>query len=336
MKYGPAGGEEFDTGLDGAEVTGLGLLIANEGNFMYGNTSLSYYDPVSQRVENEIFARVNGMNLGDVAQSMTLRNGAVWIVVNNSGVIYAVDAATLREKGRITGFTSPRCIHFLSDEKAYITQLWDSRIFIVNPRTRSVTGYIDTGMEPGKGSTEQMVRYDKYVFVTCWSGQSSVLVIDTDTDKVCGRIEVGYQPSSMVIDRYGKIWVMTDGGYDGSENPALYRIDAGTQSIEKRFVFDDGDWVTDLQIDGAGETLYFINKSVWRMPVTAESLPAEPFLEYKGTVYYALTVNPVDGEVYVADAIDYVQPGRIYRFSPAGELMDSFTAGISPGAFCWL
>ncbi len=336
MKPVQFGGEEFDTGLDGMSVTGRGLFVVNEGNFMYGNASLSWYDPASLHVENEIFARVNGMNLGDVAQSMALRNGTAWIVVNNSGVIYAVDAASLKEKGRITGFTSPRYIHFLSDEKAYVTQLWDSRIFMVNPRTRSITGFIETGMEPGSGSTEQMVQYGKYVFVSCWSDQDSILVIDTGTDEVCDRIEVGYQPSSMVIDRYGKIWVMTDGGDSGDDDSALCRIDAGTRNIEQRFVFAEDGWASDLQIDGTGEILYFINKSVWRMPVTSESLPTEPFLTSEGAIYYALTVNPVNGEVYVADAIDYSQPGRVYRFSQDGVLIDSFTAGITPGAFCWL
>ncbi len=332
MKYVPAGGEEFDTGLDGMSVTGLGLIIANEGNFMYGNASLSWYDPVSRKVENEVFARANGMNLGDVAQSMTLRDGTVWIVVNNSGVIYAVDPASFREKGRITGFTSPRCIHFLNDDKAYVTQLWDSRIFIVNPRTRSVTGHI----EIGSSSTEQMVQYDKYVFAACWSNGNRILVIDTETDEVCNEIEVGRQPSSMVIDKYDKIWVMTDGGYAGDETPALWRIDARTQSVEKRFALEEGGIASDLQLDGGGETLYYIDKSVWRMPVTAESIPAEPFLEYNGTIYYSLTIDPAGGEVYVADAIDYVQPGRIYRFSVSGELLDTFTVGITPGSFCWL
>ncbi|MDE7119376.1 MAG: YncE family protein, partial [Muribaculaceae bacterium] len=50
---------------------------------------------------------------------------------------------------------------------------------------------------------------------------------------------------------------------------------------------------------------------------------------------YGLTVNPRNGEVYVADAIDYQQQGMIYRYSTAGELIDQFYAGITPGAFCW-
>lgn len=221
MDYGPIEKEDFeiDNAGSGDEVTGKGLFITNEGNFMYGNASLSYYDPEKKHVENEVFARANAIKLGDVAQSMVIRNGIGWIVVNNSGVIYAIDINTFKEVGRITGFTSPRYIHFLSDEKAYVTQIWDPRIYIVNPKTYQITGYVETDMDFETGSTEQMVQYDKYVFTNCWSYQNRILVIDTETDKVCDQITVGIQPTSLVMDKYNKIWTVTDGGYEGIRSP---------------------------------------------------------------------------------------------------------------------
>ena len=115
----------------------------NEGNFQYGNATLSYYDPETKQVENEIFKRANGFKLGDVAQSMTIRDGVGWVVVNNSHVIFAIDINTFKEVGRIINLTSPRYIHFLSDEKAYVTQIWDNRIFIVNPKRYEITGCVE-------------------------------------------------------------------------------------------------------------------------------------------------------------------------------------------------
>lgn len=322
------------------EASGDGLFIINEGNFMYGNATLSYYDPTAHTVQNEVFARANGMKLGDVAQSMTIHGDLGWIVVNNSHVIFAIDLTTFREVGRITGLTSPRYMHFVSDTKAYVTQIWDSRICIIDPQRYEVTGYIDCpGMTPENASTEQMVQIGDYVYVNCWSYQNRLLKIDTRTDQIVAQLEVGIQPTSLVADRNGKLWTVTDGGYEGSpygyEAPALYRIDPETFSVEQTFRMRLGDAPSEIVTDGTGSAIYWINNDIWRMDVTSERLPVRPLIESRGTIYYGLTVDPVTSDVYVADAVDYVQNGIIYRYDAAGELVDSFYVGITPGAFCW-
>ena len=321
-------------------ASGNGLFITCEGNFQYGNATLSYYDPETRTVENEIFFRSNGMKLGDVAQSMVVRDGVGWVVVNNSHVIFAIDVDTFKEVGRIENLTSPRYIHFISDEKAYVTQIWDNRIFIVNPRRFEVTGCIDVpNMTTESGSTEQMVQLGRYVYCNCWSYQNRILKIDTQTDTVVGELTIGIQPTSIVIDRNNKLWTITDGGYEGSpygyEAPSLYRIDAETFTVEQQFRFRLGDAPSEVQLNGARDRLYWINDDVWQMDVEADRVPVRPFLEQRGTKYYGLTVDPVRGDVYVADAIDYQQPGMVYRYSQEGELTDSFYVGVTPGAFCW-
>ena len=333
MKWDYGFSEEFN-------ASGAGLFICNEGNFQYGNASLSYYNPATKQVENEVFYRANAMKLGDVCQSMIIRDGIGWVVVNNSHVLFAIDPVTFKEIGRIENLTSPRYIHFISDEKAYVTQLWDNRIFIINPKKYQITGYIECpDMTMETGSTEQMVQWGKYIYVNCWSYQNRILKIDTTTDEVVDELQVGIQPTSLVLDCYGKMWTITDGGYEGSpygyEAPSLYCIDAETFTIEKRFKFSLGDWPSEVQLNGRGDKLYWLNDDVWAMDVTADRVPVKPFIPYSGTLYYGLTIDPRSGEVYVADAIDYVQAGKIYRYSEQGELVDEFYAGIIPGAFCW-
>ena len=333
MKWDYGKTEEFS-------ASGTGLFITNEGMFQYGNATLSYYDPETKQVENEVFYRANAMKLGDVAQSMTIRDGVGWIVVNNSHVIFAIDINTFREVGRITNLSSPRYIHFVSDEKAYVTQIWDNRIFIVNPKRYEITGYIECpNMTMESGSTEQMVQYGKYVFVNCWSYQNRILKIDTETDRVVDELVVGIQPTSLVMDKNYKLWTITDGGYEGSpygyEAPLLYCIDAAKFEIEKQFRFKLGDSPSEVQINGEGDKLFWINDDIWAMDVGADRIPARPFLKYRDTKYYGLTVNPRNGDVYVADAIDYQQQGIIYRYTADGEPVDEFYVGVTPGAFCW-
>lgn len=330
MEYGPREGEDFEP------VAGRGVFVVAEGNFTYGNASLSFYDPAAKCAENDVFGRANGIKLGDVAQSMAVHGDKGYIVVNNSGVIFIIDIDTYKVTGTMTGFTSPRYIHFVSDTKAYVTDLYAARIAVVDPQTCAITGYVDTR---GHKSTEQMVQWGRYVFVNCWSLDNTILVIDSERDEVVDEIEVGIQPTSLALDKFGKIWAITDGGFEGSpygyEAPSLCRIDAATWKVEERFAFTLGDHPSELCLNGARDMLYFINKSVWRMDVTEERVPLRPFLEYRETIYYGLAVDPVTSEVYVADAIDYQQPGAVYRYSAEGELLDSFRVGITPGAFCF-
>ncbi len=318
------------------------LFIINEGSFSTSTASLSVYNPETNKTLNEAFNYVNGMKLGDGAQSMTIAKGKGWIVVNNSNVVFAVDPYTLQEKGRITGLTSPRYFHQVDDKKAYITQMYDNRIAIADPTTYSITGYIDVpGMEASSGSTEQMVAYGDYVYCNCWSYQKSIIKIDTRTDKVVATLEVGIQPKAIALDCNKKLWVLVDGGSwsgnpIGYEAPTLVKIDAESFKIEQTLTFTLGDSCSELCLNGKKDKLYWINGDIWEMSVTSTTLPAKSFIKSNVTYCYGLTVAPESGDVYVADAIDFQQNGEIYRYSSEGNLICHFNSGIAPGSFCWL
>ena len=313
-----------------------GVFIVNEGNFMYGNASLSFYDPATRKVQNDIFYNTNGLPLGDVAQSMVIRDNLSYIVINNSGKIYVINTSDGKYVGKITGLTSPRYIHFINNEKAYITDLYASQITIVNPKTYQITGAIIT---QGHASTEQMVQWNDFLFVSCWSFDNTVLVIDTHTDAVVAEIKTGKQPGGLVLDKYNKIWTLCDGGWSKSGTtsriPMLQRIDPATRTIEKSFSLTADAKPSRLAINGTRDSLLFINDGIWKISVNQATMSNRAFLTAENHLYYSLAIDPQTSELYLSDAIDYLQRGVIYRYSPLGAKIDSFKTGIIPGAFCF-
>ena len=335
--------------------SGKGVIILCEGNYQAGNSTLSYYNPDTKSVQNGVFFKANDAKMGDTGQSIQLHDGVAYVAMENSGIIWALDTMTFKVKGRLTAgqterMINPRYIHFLSSEKAYVTDLYAPYITIFNPRTMQYIGSIPTGQPDafGYNSTEEMVQFGNRVFTNCWSYSNKILVIDATKDEVCDSIVLdSWQPKSMALDARGKLWVITDGGYETDDDsfsdniPHLYRIDAATLTIEQDQILDTDNANVQLATNPSGTILYIINNDVYRMEVTAAHVPVRPFIEAetgsngRKHFLYGIGVNPRNGEIYVADAVDYSQSGVVYRYSENGTLLDKFRVGITPNGFAF-
>lgn len=316
-----------------------GFFVVNEGNFMYGNSSLSFVDLDNQFAHNQIFYARNAAPLGDVAQSVNIRNGSMYIMVNNSGKIYVADDNTMEFKGSITGLNSPRYLEFISEDKAYVSDLYSQSIHIISPLTYEKTGEIN--LEGGRynRSSERLLLKGDTVFTNSWSNGKEILLINTRTDALVGSLEVGAQPQSMAFDSNGKLWVLCDGGYEGNpffyEKPQLMRIDTRTMEIEKVFFFNLETSPTELSIHN--DTLWFINRHIYCQSIYDSQLPDKPFIsspypdDYGG--FYALGIDPVTSHIFVADAIDHQQNGIVFEYNGYGELLNSYQVGVNPGHF---
>lgn len=332
-----------------------GVFILCEGNFNSGNSTLSYYDPVTKKVENGVFRRANDRKLGDTGQSIAIYGNTAYIAMENSGIVWGISTDDFKVKGQLTASSdtkiiNPRYVHKVSDTKAYVTDLYAHYINIFNPQTFKYIGSISVEGAANLGycSTEEMVQFGKYVFTNCWSYSNKILVIDTELDKVTETITLtSWQPKSMKLDKNGKLWVITDGGYTTAETsygdnvPHLYRIDAATRKIELDQALTTDEANVQIAMNRNADTLYIINNDIYRMGINDKKMPVQPFINApvdsngKRHKLYGIGVDPHNNEVYVADAVDYRQAGAVYRFSSQGVLIDNFKVGITPNHFAF-
>lgn len=320
-----------------------GVFILNEGQFLSANASISWFDPRSDSLMNHVFYHANQAPLGDVAHSMTVWGDEVFTVVNNSGKIYRTKLADMEYSGKITGLTSPRYICPVDTDmgsKAYISDLYSGRILVVDPDDGNTLDSIDIRGPANRSSTEQMLLIGDKLYAACWSYGQHIMVIDTRTDRIIDSIEVGKQPVSMVTDGTGKLWVLSDGGYEGSpggqEKASLSCIDPQTNLAVKKKTWDDiRVSPSDLCVNTGGDSLYILAGDVYKVSLEMEGF-SKPFVIGQDRQFYSLGVDPVDGTVYIGDAVDYQQDGWVYRYSPRGMTIDSFQVGVNPGHFCFL
>lgn len=322
----------------------FGFYITNEGNFTYGNASLSFVDLVKDTIYNNVFYDVNNYPLGDVAQSITVFGDKVFIVINNSGKIYVIDKKTAKYLATIKNLTSPRYITIISDSKAYISDLYSNFITIVNPQNYEILGMINSG-----ASTEKMLFFDNYIYALNWNLGNKVLKINTLTDRVEDSLLINFQPNSLVIDKKFFLWVLTDGGInsDTSQNyiPKLCKINLSSFEIEKTYLFENKSLApSNLCINQSKDTLFFLSSSwngnisnggVYQMQINSETLPKEVFIKENSNLFYSMTVSSKN-QIIISDAIDFTQAGNIFIYNGLGILQKTYKAGIIPGNFCFI
>lgn len=314
----------------GSPPSGDGVYVTNEGNFQFGNAEISYYNYNDTLVSPAVFANTNNRPLGDICQTMVIHNGLAYLVLNNSGKIEVVDAGTFKSTGTITALTSPRYILPVNQNKAYVSDLYADKISVIDLAGQSIAGEIRLS-----GWTEEMALVFGFAYVT--NRESNyIYIIDASADSLVDSIDVGYGSNSIREDRDGKLWVLSSGDAANGIKAALTRVNPVSRQKELVLQFpniNSDPWR--LRINGTLDTLYYLDNGIHRISINSSNLPSSPFVKQGTRNFYGLGVDPLTSEIYVSDAIDYVQRGIIYRLSPSGSEIHSFMAGIIPGDFCF-
>ena len=311
---------------------GHGVFVLNEGSFGNANSSLTFYNPDVDTAANNLFYKANNAPIGDVAQNLALADGKLYLVVNNSNYIYKVNANTMEYEAKVDEFYSPREMCFVARNKAYVSDMMGTGVWIVNPQEMTHCGFVETGKP-----TENLLLVGNELWTTNWSNyyqptttNNTVQVIDALNDVKVAEIEVEMEPNSLVVDRNGMIWVLCDCGWD-TPFFSICKINPMLKQVEKTYTFDGG-YPSHLCIDNTGTQLYFIDYNICSMTIDDEASFNNSFIAADGRSFYNMEVNPANGDIYVTDAKDYVQNGEVYRYSSDGVLLKQFSAGICPSA----
>jgi len=313
--------------------SGQYAFVLNEGNFSNGTGSVSRFDKTTKALTVDAFGSANkGAVLGSVVQSMGIIGTTGYVVVNNSNKIEVVSLPDFKTKATISGLNQPR--YFLPSTvnalKAYVTE-WlggpfpapytAGRVSTIDLTTNKVTGSVAVGTNP-----ERMVAAAGNIYVAN-SSSPFLTVINDASGAATSTIALPSPASSLVVDKNGNIWVLC--GTDYVTTPAsLVRFNPATPTTLTRLPLPAVGSGSGLRIGADGQQLYYsYGKGEYRMNITDTTLPTTPLIRRS---FYGFDIDPITGQLYGTDALNYSSPGRLIRYQPDGTKLDSATVQVSP------
>lgn len=332
-----------------------GLYLLNEGNMNMNKASLDYLDLATGVYRRNIYNQANPeivKGLGDVGNDIGVYGSKVYVVVNLSHKIEVLNAKTGKKLGQIP-LVSARYITFYKGKayaSAYLGALGDPTagngvVIEIDTATLTEKRRVEVGRQP-----EELAVVRGKLFVANSGGYSAtnyertVSVIDLNSFQVTNKIDVAINLHRLKADKYGDLYVSSRGDYFDIPSK-LFVIDTQTEKVKKSF--DIG--VSEIVIDGDLAYYYSTeysyetdkNKITYGMiDVKTETPLSKSFItdgtNEKITVPYGIAVNPVTKDVFVTDAKDYVSPGTLYCFTPAGIKKLEVTTGDIPAHFAFV
>ena len=318
--------------IDSTALITKDVFITCEGPFAGGTGTLTKVNLAAMSVQNNAFETVNGYPLGNIVQSVSVFNDRAYIVVNNAHKIEVVNASTLVSVGQITGLTYPRNFLGISDTKAYVTE-WGTtqgKVMVIDLQTLAVTDSITCSY-----GTECLIKKGNFVYVTNGgdfvNSSNSVTVIDTQTDQVTTTIPVGTNPTGIVTDADGKIWVLCNGTF-GNLDGSLVRISTLSNTADLTIPTQLDYYQARLTTNKAKNKLYFsVGDKTFAHNISATTFDNNPWLT-RG--FYGLETDLKSNILYAADPRDYISNGWILRYDlNTSAVIDSFETGNVPGNF---
>ncbi|WP_428331368.1 DUF5074 domain-containing protein [Mucilaginibacter sp.] len=310
-------------------VTRAGLYILNQGNFGGNNSTLTYYDYTTKQLTADFFSSVNGSKLGDTGNDIEIYGSKMYITVNNSNRVDVVNAKT----GKLIKQDSLhqcRSIAFYKGN-AFITS-YDGYVAVMDTTTLTINKTITVGRNP-----EQLLISNGKLYVANSGGLSfgnpdkTVSVVDLTSLTETKKITVIADPVSLAADTYGNVYVLSLGDF-ASIAAGMTIIDNTTDAVKSQPAVNLG---YNIPITVQGDFVYYVTADNKIAVYNAKTqTAAQTNFITDGTVIttpFAITADPLTGEIFITDAKDYSSNGVLYAFDKTGKKEYAITTGISPG-----
>jgi DNA-binding beta-propeller fold protein YncE len=308
-----------------------GVYIYHEGGFGSNNATIGSYDPDTYEYNPDLYSGQNGIRIGDVQQNILVENNVFYSVLNGSNSIDIMgDNLKSESKIRIPELDKPRDIAVTGDI-AFIANwgpydenfsLVNSEILVVDLSTNELIDKIDTQEYP-----EHLTIKNNKLIVSHASFDGSISelsVINIDNLQIEQTIDVPSGPQEFEEDDNGNIWVVCTSG-------SLIKLNASLNGIENEIALDD-EILGDIDFDKG--LIYFYSKGeILYIDTSGNTTIFTTEIKVEMEAPYAFAVDPVSGDFYLGDALDFSSEGLVIRYSNDGELIDTFESGIIPTQF---
>lgn len=317
-------------------LSSKGVYITNEGNFNFGNGEISFYNPNTNAVSDNVFHSVNGYSPGDVVQSMYIKDSIGFIVVNNSQKIEVVKISSLQSIRTINlPGSSPRYILPIDDSIAYVSELYSNKIHVINYATGNLVTEISVPQY-----TEHLVILDEYVFAegkkiySNPSAKGALMRIRTIDHTYIDEVEFAGDAQGISVDLGNHVWILT-GEDSATLNTAAFHVFDKNLNHYYTYSFSTmGIHPNNFVMNPNDETIWFVSgKDIYKCDNF--SFPGFPVIHSTASNIYATGIDPNNGDIYASDALDYVQQSKIFRYDKNGTFIHSFNAGVISGNFAF-
>jgi DNA-binding beta-propeller fold protein YncE len=315
-----------------------GFFLLNEGNMGSNQASLDYFDYESGIYHKNIFAACNPYvvnELGDVGNDIQIYGNKLYAVINCSHLVEVMDVNTAKH---IATIPVPNCRYITFDKGyAYVSSYAGPILLDLNSRLGYVAK-IDTATLTVKDSCivgyqpEEMVIRDNKLYVVNSGGyrvphyDNTVSIIDLNSFTEIKKITVAINLHRMILDDYGNIYVGSRSDYKGLRSNT-YIIDSQDKvsdvlniSAGNMALCGDSLYVCGVEwnlFTKSSSVSYAIINTVSKNVISRNFITDDTGEKIKKP--YGIAINPQTKEIYVADAIDFINPGVLYCFTPDGK-----------------